>query len=250
MAVLRALLPVPPGALIARGSARGARASLRNVRLLGTAATPAEQATPSTATVESTRPKPKKLIRFNGGDALGLESLLSEDEVFIRDSVHDYCQAQLKPCVLEGFRNEKFDVSIMREMGEMGMFGSTIHGYGCPGVSSVAYGLISREVERVDSGYRSAMSVQSSLVMGPIYEHGTEEQCQKYLPELATGKLIGCFGLTEPNHGSDPAGMETKARLDGDHFVLNGTKTWISNSPVADVFMVWGKLDGEIRGFI
>jgi len=133
----------------------------------------------------------------------------------------------------------------------MGMLGSTIQGYGCPGVSSVAYGLIAREVERVDSGYRSAMSVQSSLVMGPIYEHGTEEQCNKYLPELAQGKLIGCFGLTEPNHGSDPAGMETKARLDGNHFVLNGTKTWISNSPVADVFMVWAKDDaGDIRGFI
>ena len=133
----------------------------------------------------------------------------------------------------------------------MGMLGPTIHGYGCPGLSSVAYGLITREIERVDSGYRSAMSVQSSLVMGPIYEHGTPELCAQYLPALATGELIGAFGLTEPNHGSDPAGMETHAKADGDDWILNGSKNWISNSPVADVFVVWAKdPQGDIRGFV
>ncbi|KAI8613063.1 acyl-CoA dehydrogenase/oxidase [Chytriomyces sp. MP71] len=144
-----------------------------------------------------------------------------------------------------------FHKEIMQEMGELGMLGATIDGYGCAGVSSVAYGLIAREVERIDSGYRSAMSVQSSLVMYPIYAYGTEAQREKYLPQLATGKLIGCFGLTEPNHGSDPAGMETFAKKQADgSFILNGAKTWITNSPIADIFVVWAKLDGVIRGFI
>jgi glutaryl-CoA dehydrogenase len=139
----------------------------------------------------------------------------------------------------------------MKEMGEMGLLGATISGYDCPGVSSTAYGLIAREVERVDSGYRSAMSVQSSLVMYPIYAYGTEEQRQKYLPSLAKGEKIGAFGLTEPNHGSDPAGMETRAKKVGNKYILNGSKTWISNAPIADVFVIWAKTeDGVIRGFI
>lgn len=154
------------------------------------------------------------------------------------------------PQITQANRHETFDRNIMTGMGEMGMLGSTLEGYGCSGASSVTYGLIAREVERVDSAYRSAMSVQSSLVMLPIYEYGSEAQRKKYLPDLAQGKLIGCFGLTEPNHGSDPSGMETRAdRVDGG-FVLNGSKTWITNSPIADVFVVWGKLDGKIRGFI
>lgn len=148
-------------------------------------------------------------------------------------------------------RNEVFNREILNEMGELGMLGSTIEGYGCAGVSSVAYGLISREVERVDSGYRSAMSVQSSLVMYPIYAYGTEQQREKYLPRLAKGEIAGAFGLTEPNHGSDPAGMETTAKKVAGGYILNGTKTWITNSPIADVFVVWAKTeDGVIRGFI
>merc|ERR1711988_1336648 len=153
--------------------------------------------------------------------------------------------------VLKANRHEVFHREIISEMGELGLLGPTIQGYDCPGVSSVAYGLIAREVERVDSAYRSAMSVQSSLVMHPIYTYGTEAQREKYLPRLATGEIVGCFGLTEPNHGSDPAGMETRAKRDGDEYVISGTKTWITNSPIADVFMVWGKDEaGDIRGFV
>jgi len=188
--------------------------------------------------------------KFDYKDALNLESLLTEDERMTRDAVRDYCQKQLMPQITQANRHETFDRNIMTGMGEMGMLGSTLEGYGCSGASSVTYGLIAREVERVDSAYRSAMSVQSSLVMLPIYEYGSEAQRKKYLPDLAQGKLIGCFGLTEPNHGSDPSGMETRAdRVDGG-CVLNGSKTWITNSPIADVFVVWGKLDGKIRGFI
>ena len=197
------------------------------------------------------RKGPKKLARFDPVDPLQADSLLTDEETMVRDSVRDYCQEQLTPRVLEGFRHEKFDPSIFPEMGKMGMLGPTITGYDCPGLSSVAYGVITREIERVDSGYRSAMSVQSSLVMGPIYEHGTPELCANYLPSLAAGELIGAFGLTEPNHGSDPAGMETHAKVDGDDFILNGAKTWISNSPIADVFVVWAKdPKGDIRGFV
>lgn len=169
----------------------------------------------------------------------------------VRDQVHDYCQSKLMPRVTEANRKGIFHREIMNEMGEMGMLGSTIDGYGCPGVSSVAYGLIAREVERVDSGYRSAMSVQSSLVMHPIYAYGTEAQRSKFLPDLATGRKVGCFGLTEPNHGSDPGGMETRARKVNGGWVLNGTKSWITNSPIADVFVIWAKDDqGDIRGFV
>ncbi|RKP35364.1 glutaryl-CoA dehydrogenase [Dimargaris cristalligena] len=193
-------------------------------------------------------------VKYDWTDPLNLHAQLTEDEVTIHSIAKEYCQEQLFPRVLEANRHENFDRTIMEEMGELGLLGSTIQGYGCAGVSSVAYGLTAREVERVDSGYRSAMSVQSSLVMHPIHAYGTEAQKKKYLPELAKGKLIGCFGLTEPNHGSDPAGMETTARkTDRGTYVLNGSKTWITNSPIADVFVVWAKNlseDGKIRGFI
>lgn len=169
----------------------------------------------------------------------------------IRDQVRKYCQEKLMPRVLRAHREEYFDREILREMGSMGMLGSTLQGYGCAGVNYVSYGLCAREVERVDSGYRSAMSVQSSLVMYPIYTFGTPEQKAKYLPALAAGELVGCFGLTEPNHGSDPGGMETRARLVGDQYVLSGSKTWITNSPIADVMIVWAKDETHtIRGFI
>eukprot|EP01006_Ploeotia_vitrea_P027209 TRINITY_DN60067_c0_g1_i1.p1 TRINITY_DN60067_c0_g1~~TRINITY_DN60067_c0_g1_i1.p1 ORF type:complete len:424 (+),score=221.67 TRINITY_DN60067_c0_g1_i1:1-1272(+) len=189
-------------------------------------------------------------VEFNHRDPLDLESRLTEEETMIRDMARSYAQEQLQPRVLEAFRHERFDVEIMKEMGELGLLGATIEGYGCPGVSSAAYGLVAREIERVDSAYRSAMSVQSSLVMLPIFEFGSDELKDKYLPRLATGELIGCFGLTEPNHGSDPSGMETTAKEDGDSYVLNGTKTWITNSPVADVFVVWAKAEDGVRGFV
>merc|ERR1711923_251319 len=192
------------------------------------------------------------MAAFDWKDALNLESRLTEEEIMVRDTAHQYCQERLFPRVLMGNRNETFDRAIVSEMGELGLLGPTIKGYGCSGVSSVAYGLIAREVERVDSAYRSSMSVQSSLVMGPINEFGTEEQKQKYLPKLATGEKIGCFGLTEPNHGSDPAGMESKARSEDGVYILNGSKNWITNSPLADVFVVWAmnQDEGRIRGFI
>lgn len=188
---------------------------------------------------------------FNWEDPLLLDSLLSEEERLIRDSAHQYCQERLMPRVLEANRNEYFDVEIMKELGALGLLGATLpEKYGCAGVNYVVYGLIAREVERVDSGYRSAMSVQSSLVMHPIYAYGSEEQRMKYLPKLASGEYIGCFGLTEPNSGSDPASMLTKADVVEGGYRLTGTKMWITNSPVADVFVVWAKLDGVIRGFI
>ncbi|WP_206485091.1 acyl-CoA dehydrogenase [Thalassotalea sp. G2M2-11] len=188
---------------------------------------------------------------FNWQDPLLLDSLLSEEERMIRDSAHQYCQDKLMPRVLEANRHETFDPEIMRELGELGLLGCTIEEkYGCANVNNVTYGLIAREVERVDSGYRSAMSVQSSLVMHPIHAYGTEEQKMKYLPKLATGELIGCFGLTEPNSGSDPASLSTRAtKVDGG-YRLTGNKMWITNSPIADVFIIWAKLDGVIKGFI
>lgn len=191
--------------------------------------------------------------KFDWTDPLNLESQLTEDEKIIRDMFKSYCQDALMPRVLMANRNEVFDKEMFKEMGELGVLGPTIHGYGCPGVSSVAYGLLAREIERVDSGYRSAFSVQSSLVMHPISEYGTEEQKERFLPQLAKGDLIGCFGLTEPNHGSDPGGMETRAKWDENKkcYILNGTKSWITNSPIADVAIVWAKCDDKrIRGFI
>lgn len=189
---------------------------------------------------------------FNWRDALCLESQLTEDEIIMRDQVKQYCQDKLMPRILQANRHELFHHEILPEMGQLGLLGPTIHGYGCAGVSSVAYGLIAREVERVDSSYRSAMSVQSSLVMHPIYVFGSDAQKDKYLPRLASGDLIGCFGLTEPNHGSDPGSMETRAvRSQSGSYRLNGTKSWITNSPIADVFIVWAKCeDNKIRGFI
>ncbi len=188
---------------------------------------------------------------FNWQDPLLLDSLLSEEERMIRDSAHQYCQEKLMPRVLEANRNEVFDVEIMKELGELGLLGATIEEkYGCAGVNYVTYGLVAREVERVDSGYRSAMSVQSSLVMHPIHAYGSEEQKMKYLPKLATAEYIGCFGLTEPNSGSDPASMATKAVEVEGGYRVTGTKMWITNSPIADIFIVWAKLDGIIRGFI
>jgi glutaryl-CoA dehydrogenase len=187
---------------------------------------------------------------FRWEDPLLLADQLTEDERMAMESAHAYCQEKLMPRVLEANRHERFDREIMNEMGALGFLGSTIEGYGCAGVNYVCYGLIAREVEHVDSGYRSAMSVQSSLVMYPIYDFGSEAQRQKYLPKLATGEWVGCFGLTEPDHGSDPASMKTRAtRVDGG-FVVTGAKMWITNSPIADVFVVWAKLDGEIRGFV
>lgn len=188
---------------------------------------------------------------FNPMDPLNLDSMLTEEERMIRDSAHQYCQEQLMPRILDANRNEVFHREIMSELGELGLLGCTIpEKYGCAGVNHVVYGLVAREVERVDSGYRSAMSVQSSLVMHPIYAYGSEEQRMKYLPKLATGEWVGCFGLTEPNSGSDPASMTTYAtKVDGG-YKLTGNKMWITNSPIADVFVVWAKLDGVIKGFI
>ncbi|WP_291297297.1 acyl-CoA dehydrogenase [Elioraea sp.] len=203
---------------------------------------PISQATPT---------KKRGWGKFTWDDALLLEDQLSEDERMIRDAAHQYCQEKLFPRILEANRHERFDREIMNEFGEMGFLGATLDSHGCAGVSYVAYGLISREVERVDSGYRSAFSVQSSLVMYPIYAFGSEAQKDKFLPKLRTGEWVGCFGLTEPDAGSDPAGMRTRAKAVDGGFVLNGSKTWISNSPIADVFIIWAKDDaGEIRGYI
>ncbi|MFT5704611.1 MAG: glutaryl-CoA dehydrogenase [Shewanella sp.] len=190
-------------------------------------------------------------VHFDWTDPLQLNALLSDEERMIRDSVYDYAQDKLMSRVLMANRNEHFDREIMNELGEMGLLGATLpEKYGCSNVNYVSYGLVAREIERVDSGYRSAMSVQSSLVMHPIHAYGTEEQRLKYLPKLATGEWVGCFGLTEPDVGSDPGGMKTRAeRIDGG-YKINGAKMWITNSPIADVFIVWAKLEGKIRGFI
>ena len=188
---------------------------------------------------------------FVWDDPLLLDEQFSAEERMIRDTAREYAQDRLMPRVLEANRRERFDREIMNEMGELGMLGATLPAkYGCAEVSYVSYGLMAREVERVDSGYRSAMSVQSSLVMYPIHAYGTEAQRERYLPKLATGEWVGCFGLTEPDHGSDPGSMVTRAVRDGDEYVLNGAKMWITNSPIADVALVWAKLDGVIRGFL
>ncbi len=188
---------------------------------------------------------------FQWDDALLLDAQLTEEERMVRDSARAYCQDKRLPRVLTANREERFDREIMSEMGELGLLGCTLDNWGCAGLSHVAYGLVAREVERVDSGYRSAMSVQSSLVMHPIYAYGTDAQRDKYLPKLATGEWVGCFGLTEPDAGSDPAGMKTRARKVDGGWTLNGSKMWITNSPIADVCVVWAKDDeGEIRGFI
>src|SRR5436190_22334622 len=196
---------------------------------------------------------------FQWDDPFLIDRQLADDERAVRDAARAYCQERLQPRVLMAARHEKFDREIMNEMGALGLLGSTIDGYGCPGVNHVSYGLVAREVERVDSGYRSAMSVQSSLVMHPIHAYGNEAQRQKYLPRLATGEWVGCFGLTEPNHGSDPGSMLTRAKPVDGGYRLKGSKMWITNSPIADVFIVWAKLENAdgtvggqeaIRGFI
>lgn len=194
------------------------------------------------------------LARLQWDDPLLLDDLLTDDERMIRDTARSYAQEKLLPRVIEAYREERTDREIFNEMGELGLLGVTLpEDYGCAGASYVAYGLVAREVERVDSGYRSMMSVQSSLVMYPIYAYGSEEQRRKYLPKLASGEFVGCFGLTEPDAGSDPGGMKTRAdKIDGG-YRLTGTKMWISNSPIADVFVVWAKSsahDNQIRGFV
>ncbi|MCW5604172.1 MAG: acyl-CoA dehydrogenase [Burkholderiales bacterium] len=198
-----------------------------------------------TAAIPTIRPA------FQWEDPLLLDEQLTDDERMVRDSARAYCQEKLMPRVLEANRHEKFHREIMNEMGEMGFLGATFEGYGCAGVNHVCYGLISREVERVDSGYRSALSVQSSLAMYPIYAFGSEAQKQKYLPKMATGEWIGCFGLTEPGFGSDPNGMVTRAKKTDGGYLLHGAKMWITNAPLADVLVVWARNDeGTIRGFI
>ncbi len=196
----------------------------------------------------------KTEIAFDWADPLLLDRELAEEERIVRDGARRFCQEKLSTRILEGFRHEKFDRAIMTEMGAMGFLGSTLpENYGCAGLNHVCYGLVAREVERIDSGYRSAMSVQSSLVMHPIFTYGTEEQRKKYLPKLATGELVGCFGLTEPDCGSDPGSMKTRAVKAPGGFRLTGAKSWITNSPIADVAVVWAKLAGDkdaIRGFL
>lgn len=222
---------------------------LPGLRAWGSAAAQTEKS----GKTQSPAAKPSSRAQFDWRDPLQLEEQLTADEILIRDTFRTYCQERLMPRILLANRNEVFHREIISEMGELGVLGPTIKGYGCAGVSSVAYGLLARELERVDSGYRSAMSVQSSLVMHPIYAYGSEEQRQKYLPRLAKGELLGCFGLTEPNHGSDPGSMETRARHnpEGKTYTLNGAKTWITNSPVADLFVVWARCeDSCIRGFL
>jgi len=214
---------------------------------------PAEAHSPAaTNTPEIARAKPAAMV---WQDPFLLDQQLEDDERLVRDSANAYCQEHLGKRVIEANRHEVFDRGIMSEMGELGLLGATIpEQYGGAGVNYVSYGLIAREVERIDSGYRSAMSVQSSLVMHPIFAYGSEAQRNRYLPKLASGEWIGCFGLTEPDHGSDPGGMITRAKpVDGGGYVLSGAKNWITNSPIADVFVVWAKSDahdGKIRGFI
>ena len=194
---------------------------------------------------------PTSALRFDWRDPLRIEDELDESERLIRDTAADYARERLMPRILEAHRHERFDPEVMREMGALGLLGSTIEGYGCAGVNYVSYGLVAREIERVDSAYRSAISVQSSLVMYPIYAYGSEAQRRKYLPGLAKGALLGCFGLTEPDAGSDPAGMKTRAKSVDGGFVLHGAKTWISHAPFADLFVVWAKNEeGAMHGFL
>ncbi len=202
---------------------------------------------PQTAAAKPASERPA----FQWDDPFLMDEQLAEDERLIRDTAREYCRDKLMPRILEANRQERFDREILPEMGKLGFLGCTIDGYGCAGVGYVAYGLIARELEAVDSSYRSVFSVQSSLVMHPIHAYGTEAQRRKYLPKLASGQLIGCFGLTEPDHGSDPGGMTTRARRRQGGFVINGAKAWITNAPIADLFVIWAKDDdGVVRGFL
>jgi glutaryl-CoA dehydrogenase len=201
--------------------------------------------------IASTAVRSDRLPAMVWADPLLLEDALDEDERLIRDAAQAWCQERLMPGVREAHRHERFDPAIMTDAGAMGFLGSTIAGYGCPGASYVAYGLVAREIERVDSGYRSAVSVQSSLVMHPIHAYGDEDQRTRFLPKLAKGEMVGCFGLTEPDHGSDPGSMRTRAVAVDGGYALTGAKTWITNAPIADIAIVWAKTeDGIIRGFI
>jgi len=201
--------------------------------------------------LEDTRDAQRGHAPFDWQDPLGLEGELTEEERMVRDSVRSFAQKELMPRVLMAYREERVDRAFLSEMGALGLLGPTLpEEYGGAGLGYVAYGLIAREIERVDSGYRSMMSVQSSLVMHPIFAYGTEAQRRKYLPELASGRTVGCFGLTEPDHGSDPGSMQTRAQEETNGYRLTGAKTWISNSPIADIAIVWAKLDGVIRGFV
>ncbi len=201
--------------------------------------------------LEDTRDAQRGHAPFDWQDPLGLEGELTEEERMVRDSVRSFAQKELMPRVLMAYREERVDRAFLSEMGALGLLGPTLpEEYGGAGLGYVAYGLIAREIERVDSGYRSMMSVQSSLVMHPIFAYGTEAQRRKYLPELASGRMVGCFGLTEPDHGSDPGSMQTRAQEETNGYRLTGAKTWISNSPIADIAIVWAKLDGVIRGFV
>jgi glutaryl-CoA dehydrogenase len=206
----------------------------------------------SPASALSDKPETAKAkASFAWEDPFGLEDQLSEEERLVRDTARAYAREKLMPRILEANRHERIDRSIFNEMGELGLLGSTIDGYGCAGVNAVSYGLAAREVERIDSGYRSMLSVQSSLVMHPIDEFGSDEQKETFLPRLATGELVGCFGLTEPDHGSDPGSMSTRAKTVEGGYRLSGAKTWITNAPIADLFLVWAKDDaGVIRGFL
>ena len=217
---------------------------------------PAPAVAPATAAAAAAEARP---AIFDWADPFALESALSEEERMVRDTARAFSREELMPRVVEAFREERVDLGLFRELGALGFLGSTIEGYGCAGASYTTYGLVAREIERVDSGYRSMMSVQSSLVMHPIHAYGTEAQRAKYLPRLATGEWVGCFGLTEPDHGSDPGGMRTRAVPAEGGWRLTGTKTWITNSPIADVFVIWAKVSepdasgGErdvIRGFV
>jgi glutaryl-CoA dehydrogenase len=189
--------------------------------------------------------------RFDWEDPLSLDSLLTEEERLIRDSARAFAQERLMPRILHANRSETFDVAVMRELGEMGFLGATLKGYGCAGIGYVAFGLVARELERVDTSFRSACAAQSSLAMTPIYAYGTEAQRQKYLPQMARGELLGCFGLTEPDHGSDPGSMKSRARKVQGGWRLSGTKLWITHAPIADIMVVWAKDDaGKVRGFL
>src|SRR5215471_6535383 len=215
-------------------------------------APPKESAMPQAAEKRPDQPvRAKPSAEFDWEDPLDLEGQLTEEERMVRDTARGYSQDKLMPRILLAYREERFDREILNEMGALGLLGPTIpEEYGGAGLGYVAYGLIAREIERVDSGYRSAMSVQSSLVMYPIFAYGTEAQRKKYLPKLATGEIAGCFGLTEPDHGSDPGSMTTRAEAAPGGYRLTGAKMWISNAPFADIAVIWAKLDGTIRGFI